>query len=102
MDDTSRLTGFLSARHVADGCETGWQKTDTIRQVTVYQKRQDRRQGGSEIRRRSRLEIERRPVPKAEMLLLESADQAFFALGLLTVTEDFEKVVLTDDLPNQG
>lgn len=100
MDDTSRLTGFLSARNIADGCETGWQKADTIRQVPVYEKRQDRKQGGSQIRRRSRQAIEQRPAPTSETLMLESADQAFYALGLISVTEDLERVILTDAPPN--
>jgi hypothetical protein len=99
MHDIARLTGWQSARQIADGCESAWIKAANVGRGPHYE-----RASGTErarppsiwanprrIDRRMR-ELERND----DRLVLAKTERTHYALGLLGVEQDLEKLDLRE------
>ncbi|OIW31765.1 hypothetical protein CONLIGDRAFT_660025 [Coniochaeta ligniaria NRRL 30616] len=108
LHDIARLTGWQSARQIADGCESAWLKAAQLNKGPPYQRapdveallpqsawdnarRIDRRirelnndQGGSLSGKRE------------ERFVLTKSEQSHYALGLLSVEHDLERLELRE------
>lgn len=97
LHDIGRLTGWQSARQIADGCESAWTKAAALGRGPPYLRSPDlNTDPGVSIwgnpRRIDRLiqEVE----DDAGKIVLAKEEQAHYALGLLSVEHDLERLEL--------
>ncbi|KAK4678072.1 hypothetical protein QC764_304320 [Podospora pseudoanserina] len=104
LRDIARLTGWQSARQIADGCESGWNKAASLGRGPPYHSppelgplfpdniwNRPRR-----IDRRIR-EIEASEEAPDGKLVLAKTEQAHYALGLLSVERDLDELVIVEE-----
>lgn len=109
MRDISRLTGWQSARQIADGCESGWVKAAEIGRGPPYVRVKevgvpisvwnDTRRIARKIRELDQGDGEER------RLVLAKSERASYALGLLGVEHDLQFLELKDEMvvvPKEG
>lgn len=101
MHDISRLTGWQSAKQIADGCESGWIKAAQLGRGPPYQRSP---YIGSEVPisvwqnpRRIDRKINGLREGGDQRIVLAKSEQAYYALGLLGVEHDLEVLELKDD-----
>lgn len=96
MQDTVRLTGWESARQIADGCESGWLKAAALGHGPPYQRSED----DSPFLAPARAGLRRLDQRIRELgddegrLVLANSEQAHYALGLLSVQQELDKLDL--------
>lgn len=100
MHDIGRLTGWQSARQIADGCESAWTKAAAVGRGPPYVRAPElNTDPGVSIwgnpRRIDRLiqEIE----DDNGKIVLAKGEQAHYALGLLSVEHDLERLELEQE-----
>lgn len=101
MYDIARLTGWQSAKQIADGCESGWIKAAQIGHGPPYIRAPDL---GMDVptsvwqnpRRIDRKLRELEPDEEKPLVLAKS-ERAYYALGLIGVEHDLEVLDLKDD-----
>ena len=105
MREIARLTGWQSARQIADGCETSWRKAHEMGRGPAYESPPElgplfppttqtwHRPRGIE-RRIHELQAVRRGEDR---LVLQRSEQAHYALGLLSVERDLHTLRLKDE-----
>ncbi|KAK1779139.1 hypothetical protein QBC45DRAFT_326623 [Copromyces sp. CBS 386.78] len=101
LHDIARLTGWQSARQIADGCESGWMKAAEMGRGPPY-----RRPPELDKIFPSSLPVWMRPrrIDKKmreqqagdNRLVLARTEHAHFALGLLTVEQDLDRLDLSE------
>ncbi|KAH8735896.1 hypothetical protein BGZ61DRAFT_472277 [Ilyonectria robusta] len=109
LRDISRLTGWQSARQIADGCESGWVKAAEIGRGPPYVRVKevgvpisvwnDTRRIARKIRELDQGDGEER------RLVLAKSERASYALGLLGVEHDLQFLELKDEMvvvPQEG
>ncbi|CAM1511415.1 Fc.00g089280.m01.CDS01 [Cosmosporella sp. VM-42] len=102
MYDISRLTGWQSAKQIADGCESGWIKAAQLGRGPPYVRAPDI---GAEVpisvwqnpRRIDRIIQEHDGTGDDKRLVLAKSERAYYALGLIGVEHDLEVLELKDD-----
>ncbi|KAK5651568.1 hypothetical protein OQA88_11933 [Cercophora sp. LCS_1] len=96
----SRLTGWQSARQIADGCESAWIKAAQIGRGPPYESPPDLGPLYSESiwlkPRRLDRRIQDLDGPQ-DKLVLARTEQAHYALGLMSVEQDMDKLELVAD-----
>lgn len=100
MYKVTRLTGWQSARQIADGCESGWIKAAQLGRGPPYHRPDGL---GPEIptdvwlnpRRLDRRILELDPNTDNRLPLAKS-EQAYYAMGIIGVEEDMARLVLKD------
>ncbi|KAK4231306.1 fungal transcriptional regulatory-like protein [Podospora fimiseda] len=100
LRDIARLTGFQSARQIADGCESGWNKAAQMGRGPPYHSppelgplfddRWNRRR--AEDRRIHEIEAGEKGVP----VVLAKTEQAHYALGLLSMEHDLDALEIEE------
>ncbi|KAK4156211.1 transcriptional regulatory protein moc3 [Chaetomidium leptoderma] len=104
LRDVARLTGWQSARQIADGCETGWNKAAELgRGPPYYSPPELGPLFPDSVWNRPRA-IERR-IHELEAaagggegrLVLAKSERAHYAMGLLSVERDFDTLDIDDD-----
>ncbi|KAK7927949.1 hypothetical protein PG985_004947 [Apiospora marii] len=104
MHEVARLTGWQSARQIATGSESAWTKTAQLGQGPPYSPpdnldRSDPSVGAPSIWGQPRSiqnRIQEVSADEGNKLVLAKSERAFYALGLLGVQEDLEKLDLVD------
>ena len=106
MHSIARLTGWQSARQIADGCESAWTKAASMGSGQPYMRapEMDAMENAmqpvwtTQSRRLDHRihEVETGEDPSARKIVLAKSEQAHYALGLLGVQEDFELLDLED------
>lgn len=97
MHDIARLTGWQSARQIADGCESGWIKAYQVGRGPPYERLHVQEEEPSSIWANPR-RIDRviRNATDNRLALVRS-ERAHYALGLLSVEHDLEKLDLKEE-----
>lgn len=98
LHNVARLTGWQSARQIAIGCETGWTKAASMGRGPPYESPTDVVEVPLTIWNRPKRIIDRiRELEEDDQkLVLSPSERPHYALGLLTVEADLEKLELTD------
>jgi hypothetical protein len=104
LHDIGRLTGWQSARQIADGCESAWVKAAQLGKGPPYQRAPDveallPQSAWENPRRIDRhfQELGGEPATKHEdRFVLTKSEQAHYALGLLSVELDLERLELRE------
>ncbi|KAM5348079.1 hypothetical protein ACJ41O_007903 [Fusarium nematophilum] len=100
LRDIARLTGWQSARQIADGCESAWIKAAQIGRGAPYTRTAEAGSVPVSVwqnpRRIDRVIQEVGPDDERRIVLAKS-EQASYALGLLGVERDLEILELKDD-----
>ncbi|KAF4979947.1 hypothetical protein FZEAL_3958 [Fusarium zealandicum] len=98
--DIARLTGWQSARRIADGCESSWMKAAQLGRGAPYVRAADPGSVPVSVwqnpRRIDRI-IHELPPDEERRIVLAKSERASFALGLLGVEQDLEVLELKDD-----
>ena len=98
----ARLTGWQSARQIADGCEAAWTKAAQFNRGPPYQRAAELELSVPPSVWTSPRRIDRRisELDKNEgrYVLLSKSERAHYALGLLSVEQDFERLELQEDV----
>jgi hypothetical protein len=108
--DITRLTGWQSARQIADGCESAWVKMSHAGRGAPYSRSPDIRIERTQMiytqepRRIDRRILEETAKTRQDespqgsnsnkKLVLAHAEKAYYALGLLGVEQDLERLDL--------
>lgn len=105
MHDISRLTGWQSARQIADGCESAWTKAAQAGRGPPYRSPEglfpaepssvwvNPRRLDRAIREHNGLGVSGQAEQR---LVLHKSEQAHYALGILGVEQDLERLDLQD------
>lgn len=100
MHDISRLTGWQSARQIADGCESAWLKAAQMGRGPAYMRPTNLLNVPISVWQNPR-RIDRRihELDQSEdrRLVLARSERAHYALGLLGVEHDLEVLDLKDE-----
>jgi hypothetical protein len=106
MHDITRLTGWQSARQIADGCEGGWIKAAQMGRGPPYTRMASQSQPQESIWTSAR-RIDRRIQELQEnsmadgmsdrRVALPMTERAHYALGVLGVEADFQNLELVDE-----
>jgi hypothetical protein len=96
MHDVARLTGWQSARQIADGCESGWIKAYQLGRGPPYERLDMRDEPSSIWANPRRIDRVIRNTPEHRLALVRS-ERTHYALGLLSVEHDFEKLELKEE-----
>ncbi|MBE3042071.1 hypothetical protein IMZ48_05725 [Candidatus Bathyarchaeota archaeon] len=100
LRDISRLTGWASARQIAEGCESSWVRAAHMGRGPVYVRSADQPAAPPVVSRQSR-RIDRKlremAMDEEGAIVLAKADRAHLALGLLGVEGDLDRLRLEDD-----
>lgn len=98
MHNVARLTGWQSARQIANGCESGWVKAANLGRGPPYESPPDLEEAPPSIWNQPRRIIDRvRELEEVEeRLVLSSSERPHYAVGLLSVEADLEKLELSD------
>ena len=101
LHDIARLTGWQSARQIADGCESAWTKAAALGRGPPYERAPDLGAGDPGIssvwgnpRRIDRRIQEVEDDVGAGKIVLAKEEKAHYALGLLSVEHDLERLDL--------
>jgi len=97
MHDVSRLTGWQSARQIADGCESGWIKAYQLGHGPPYERLGVQNEPSSIWANPRRIDRVIRNTAENRLALVRS-ERTHYALGLLSVENDFEKLVLKEEV----
>lgn len=100
LHDIARLTGWQSARQIADGCESAWSKAAQMGRGPVYTRapelsrilRTTQSVWGNP--RRIDRRIQEVPDDNSQKIVLAKEEKAHYALGILGVQEDLERLDL--------
>lgn len=103
MYDIARLTGWQSARQIADGCESGWIKAAQLGRGPPYVRDSDLGSDGpcsvwQNPRRIDRVINQKLEPGEEKRVVLAKADRAYYALGLIGVEHDLEVLELKDSM----
>ncbi|KAF6841986.1 C6 finger domain-containing protein [Colletotrichum plurivorum] len=100
MHDVARLTGWQSARQIAEGCESGWKKAAAMGRGPPYV----RDPNLHTVIPPSVWTNPRRIGARLEqldgddtMLVVAKSERAFYALGLISVEQELERLVIKDE-----
>ncbi|KAK4244990.1 fungal transcriptional regulatory-like protein [Corynascus novoguineensis] len=100
LREVTRLTGWQTARQIADGCETAWSKAAEAGRGPPYHSPPELGPLFPESVWNRPRQIERRirgfDAPETRLVLAKS-EQAHFALGLLSVERDLDRLDVGDD-----
>ncbi|EFX01453.1 c6 zinc finger domain containing protein [Grosmannia clavigera kw1407] len=98
MHNVARLTGFQSARHIATGCETCWTKAASMGRGPPYEPPTDVAEVPQSIWNRPKRIVDRiRELEEEdEELVLSATERSRYAVGLLSMESDLEKLKLSD------
>ncbi|CAK7270383.1 hypothetical protein SEPCBS57363_004076 [Sporothrix epigloea] len=98
LHNVARLTGWQSARQIATGCETGWIKAAELGRGPHYELLPDLDEPPPSIWNRPRRIVDRiRELEEVEeRLVLSSSERPHYAIGLLSVETDLERLELSD------
>jgi hypothetical protein len=99
LHDISRLTGWRSGRQIANGCESAWTRAAAMGRGPLYVRLEDRGPGapGSIWDNPRRIDERIRELDdREERLVLAKTEQTHYALGLLGVEQDLNKLDLRD------
>lgn len=98
MHNVARLTGWQSARQIANGCEAGWTKAANINRGPPYESPPDLEETASTMWNRPRRITDRiQEIEEVDgRLLLTSSERPHYAIGLLSVEADLERLELSD------
>ncbi|KAK2011161.1 hypothetical protein LZ32DRAFT_534401 [Colletotrichum eremochloae] len=100
MFDIARLTGWQSARQIAEGCESGWKKAAAMGRGPPYARDPGLQPSvpppvwSNPRRIGARLE---QLDSDDSMLVVAKSERAFYALGLLSVEQELERLVIKDE-----
>ncbi|KAL0944266.1 C6 finger domain-containing protein [Colletotrichum truncatum] len=100
MHDVARLTGWQSARQIADGCESGWKKAAAMGRGPPYTRDPSlitvipQSVWTSPRRIGARLEL---LDGDDKVLVVAKAERAHYALGLISVEQELERLVITGE-----
>jgi hypothetical protein len=100
MHDISRLTGWQSAKQIADGCESGWIKAAQLGRGPPYVRLASVTHAPVSIwqnPRRLDRKIHELDSADDKRLVLAKSERAHYALGLLGVEHDLEVLELKDE-----
>lgn len=100
MYDIARLTGWQSARQIAEGCESAWTKAAQMAGAPPYMRPSSIVNAPMSVWENPR-RIDRRihelDQSEDKRLVLAKAERAHYALGLLGVEDDLAVLDLQDD-----
>ena len=96
MHDVARLTGWQSARQIADGCESGWIKAHQLGRGPPYERLEIRKEPLSIWSNPRRIDRVISNTAESRAALVRS-ERTHYALGLLSVENDFEKLELKEE-----
>ncbi|KEY71459.1 hypothetical protein S7711_03526 [Stachybotrys chartarum IBT 7711] len=100
MHDISRLTGWQSAKQIADGCESGWIKAAQLGRGPEYVRATDLTHAPTSVWQNPR-KIDRKihelDSGEDKRLVLAKTERAHYALGLLGVEDDLAVLDLHDE-----
>lgn len=95
LHDIARLTGWQSARQIAVGCETAWSKAAQMGRGPPYTRSANVDPPGSVWVNARQLDRRIQEVDEDESkVVLAKAEKAYYAMGLLAVERDLEKLDL--------
>ncbi|KAL2021962.1 hypothetical protein VTK56DRAFT_6381 [Thermocarpiscus australiensis] len=101
LRDIARLTGWQSARQIADGCESAWDKAAQLGRGPPYHSPPERGPLFPDSAWNRPRRLDRRIQEELEAgehrLVLAKSEQAHYALGLLSVEQDLDKLEIDDD-----
>lgn len=105
LHDIARLTGWQSARQIADGCESTWLKAAQLGKGPPYQRAPDVQamlpqsvwENTRRIDRRfQELSSDQANNRREQRFVLTKSERAHYALGLLSVEHDLERLELRE------
>jgi hypothetical protein len=108
LHDIARLTGWQSARQIADGCESAWLKAAQLGRGPPYQRAPDVESQLPQSVWANPRRIDRRinelhseganriNTGQEGRFVLTKSEQAHYALGLLSVEHDLERLELRE------
>lgn len=106
MHNVTRLTGWQSAKQIANGCESAWAKAAKLGRGPPYERAPDLdadEQSVWDSARRIDKRIQEVDGGREERrVVLARAERAHYALGLLSIEDDLEYLELKDDAFNPG
>ncbi|OAA59555.1 c6 zinc finger domain containing protein [Niveomyces insectorum RCEF 264] len=99
MHNIARLTGWQSARQIAAGCETGWVKAAQYGRGPPYEPPEDLEEVSTSVWVNPRRISDRiRELGDVEeRLVLSSSERPHYAVGLLSMEADLERLELSDN-----
>ncbi|KAL1883806.1 hypothetical protein VTK73DRAFT_8342 [Phialemonium thermophilum] len=101
MHDIARLTGWQSARQIADGCESAWTKAASVGRGPPYQRAPELELAVPPSvwinPRRIDRKIRELETDQGKFVLTKS-ERAHYALGLLSMEQDMDKLELHDEI----
>lgn len=107
MYDITRLTGWQSARQIADGCESSWIKAAQLGKGPPYVRATDYNVAQPEFVWHTARRIDRR-IQEVEYsgeerrIVLARSERTHYALGLLGVEDDMQVLELQDNAFGNG
>ncbi|TDZ65147.1 hypothetical protein CTRI78_v003651 [Colletotrichum trifolii] len=101
MHDIARLTGWQSARQIAEGCESGWKKAAAMGRGPTYDRDPSLHivlpsSVWTNPRRRIGDKIEELDSDD-KLLVVAKAERAHYALGLLSVEQELDRLVIREE-----
>jgi len=93
FSDIARLTGYKTATTFSQGCEAAWIKNAEMGKGPPYRRADDNSSFEGSGLKLPRV-IDTIPASNASKLVVQRAERVHYALGLLSVEEDFEKLDL--------
>lgn len=104
LHNIGRLTGWQSARQIADGCESAWIKAAQLGKGPPYQRAPDVEamlprsvwENPRRIDRRIQELKGEQSNKREERFVLTKSERAHYALGLLSVEHDLERLELRE------
>lgn len=98
MHHVARLTGWQSARQIADGCEAGWVKAANLGRGPPYESPADVDEPPPSIWNGPRRIVDRirELEEEEERMVLSSSERPHYAVGLISVETELEKLELSD------
>jgi hypothetical protein len=98
LRDIARLTGWQTALAIATGCETSWVKVGELSRGPLYTRTSEERVVPDIWHSARRIDRALDGKTNSErQLVIERSDRVHYALGLLSVEEDFESLDLDND-----
>ncbi|KAK3292311.1 fungal transcriptional regulatory-like protein [Chaetomium fimeti] len=99
LRDVARLTGWQSARQIADGCESGWHKAAEMGRGPPYHSPPELGPlfPDSVWDRPRRIDRRIQELGEDGRLVLAKSEQTHYALGLLGVERDFDTLGIDDE-----
>jgi hypothetical protein len=95
--DIKRLTGWQTGRAIAMGCESAWVKTAEAGRGPPYHRTMEKVDDTIWYTARRRIDKVLSDRIDQEKLVVARVDRVHYALGLLGVEEDFEKLDFEGD-----